>query len=206
MYVAAAGEARLLGVSRQLVGCDWSGACEFQYTGNIGPLLVGAPLLKQFQAIGECLAKRFHLCGLFGVDVVVQQQQVWAIEVNPRYCASVEVLERGLQRNFLETHLAACSRSELPLVGDSRPFRCCGKAVVYARSAVHVTSECLEGLYASRRRADGRPWIADVPSGETRFEKGDPVMTVLAEGPDVWHVLSKLQQNAMSVQDALAEA
>jgi predicted ATP-grasp superfamily ATP-dependent carboligase len=206
MYVAAAGESRLLGVSRQLVGCDWCGARGFQYAGNIGPLPIDDRVLSQYREIGECLADRFQLCGLFGVDVVVREQQVWTIEVNPRYCASVEVFERGLCRNFLDLHLAACIRSELPVVSDPNPSRVCGKAVVYAREAMHVTSRCLDGLHADCNVAAGRTWIADIPYGETDLKKGHPLMTVLAEGADEQQVLSRLQRNALRVYDAIAEA
>ena len=53
---------------------------------------------------------------------------------------------------------------------------------------------------------EGRTWIADIPHGETGLKKGHPVMTVLAEGPDEQQVLSRLQQNATRVYDAMAEA
>ena len=41
------------------------------------------------------LADRFELSGLFGVDFILDGDQVWTLEVNPRYTASVEIVERA---------------------------------------------------------------------------------------------------------------
>ena len=43
--------------------------------------------------MGAALADVFDLCGLFGVDGVVRGNRFWPVEINPRYTASMEVLE-----------------------------------------------------------------------------------------------------------------
>ena len=51
--------------------------------------------------LGTVLAQAFRLVGLFGVDGVLDAERFWPVEVNPRYTASVEVLEgaTGLPAN-----------------------------------------------------------------------------------------------------------
>jgi uncharacterized protein len=76
VYVAAAGRAVLLGVTRQLVGETWTGATGFQYCGSIGPLRLTENCQARFAAIGDVLARTFNLNGLFGVDAIVNEQGV----------------------------------------------------------------------------------------------------------------------------------
>ncbi|MBX7072109.1 MAG: ATP-grasp domain-containing protein [Pirellulales bacterium] len=120
VYLAAGGTARLLGVTRQLVGAnwccvgaaavdrpDWSGT-PFRYCGSIGPLPIDDALRDQFTRIGHCLAAEFDLIGLFGVDAIIRAGEVWPVEVNPRYSASAEVLERAQGVSMIGAHVAAC--------------------------------------------------------------------------------------------------
>ena len=105
-------------------GTTWLGASAFTYAGSIGPLPLETSHGNQFEKIGQCLARRFHLRGLFGVDVVIQDDLVWPVEVNPRYTASIEVLERTTSANFLDWHVAACREGKLP---DQAPVCSAGK-------------------------------------------------------------------------------
>src|SRR5207249_9264748 len=85
--------AAFLEVTRQLVGEPWLHAAPFHYCGSIGPLPLSESLWRKFWRIGTVLAKAFRLRGLFGVDCVLRDGIPWPVEVNPRYPASVEVLE-----------------------------------------------------------------------------------------------------------------
>ena len=151
VYVAAAGRARLLGVTRQLVGPSWTGATGFQYGGSVGPVRLAGPCVEQFRRLGDCLAAAFELVGLFGVDAVVRDDTVWPVEVNPRYPRSSS-LERALTIKAIARHAAACCEGRLidylPIVTDGN--RRCGKAVVYATDEVVVREEF------SRRGTFGR--------------------------------------------------
>src|SRR5262249_25634739 len=61
-------------------------------------------------AIGRLLVKSLGLRGLFGVDFVLEGGRPWVVEVNPRYTASVEILELAGHRSFLREHAAAFDR------------------------------------------------------------------------------------------------
>src|SRR5579864_7744079 len=93
MFVAGQGRASLLGVTHQLIGQPWLHAGTFQYCGSIGPICLEPALEQSFSRLGNALAAGFHLQGLFGVDCVMRDGIPWPVEVNPRYTASVEVLE-----------------------------------------------------------------------------------------------------------------
>ncbi len=85
-----------MGATWQLVGTGWTGAPAFCYAGSVGPVEPQTHLDAQWERIGSTIARRFRLVGLFGVDAILDGHTVWPIEVNPRYPASVEVLERAL--------------------------------------------------------------------------------------------------------------
>ncbi len=87
--------ATLAGITRQWVGRPGS---EFAYVGSVGPWPVSGSESRRIQALGDTLARAFGLVGLFGVDFVLRDGMPWPVEVNPRYTASVEVLELALGR------------------------------------------------------------------------------------------------------------
>ena len=99
--------ARLLAVTRQLIGVPWTGARPL-VLGLNRPCRACADLQDQFQRIGQCLANDFSLRGLFGVDAIVNARGVWPVEVNPRYTASIELIERQRQISLIPWHRAAC--------------------------------------------------------------------------------------------------
>ena len=49
--------------------------------------------MQILQQLGLDLARGCGLRGLFGVDFVLSEGVPWPVEINPRYTASVEVLE-----------------------------------------------------------------------------------------------------------------
>ena len=133
--------AELLGVTRQLIGLDWCGLTEsaahrFRYCGSIGPLRLAPALESRFEQLGNALADAFDLQGLFGVDAILANDEIWPVEVNPRYTASVEILERALGIRSIALHVAACGGDGPPSPPSVQPEderrACCGKAILFA--------------------------------------------------------------------------
>ena len=138
VFVSANGHATLLGITEQLIGARWAGTDGFRYCGSIGPLPLSAVQRNTWQRIGNCLAARFKLIGLWGVDAIVSGDAIYPIEVNPRYTASVEVLKRTLAIEALSYHLHACAAGELPKLDSTQPQTCIGKAIAYAPVELRV--------------------------------------------------------------------
>src|SRR5204863_6682425 len=107
VYVAAEGQARLLGVTRQIIGEPWLRAHGFQYAGSIGPWPVSEVTRTTLVHLGNVLSVQFELTGLFGVDVMLDVERIWTVEVNPRYTASVEIIERCTGVSAIAAHGAA---------------------------------------------------------------------------------------------------
>jgi predicted ATP-grasp superfamily ATP-dependent carboligase len=106
IFLATRGSARLLGVSRQLIGEPWLNTAGFHYCGSVGPVRLPDTTRVTLLSIGETLARAGGLLGLFGIDFVLRDDVPWPVEVNPRYTASVEVHEYATGLPSLALHRA----------------------------------------------------------------------------------------------------
>lgn len=166
----------LLGVSEQLVGECWLNAKPFQYCGSIGPVeLPGAN--NELIQLGELLRVRCGLRGLFGVDFIFHEGRPWLIEVNPRYTASMEVLEHGLKAAFLSPEA----------LGSAKPPRCgttgdvIGKAILFASSRMVIPERVPWAIHTDPFTL---PPYADIPNAGELIDAGWPILTVFARGSD----------------------
>jgi len=186
-YLLAGGTARLLAVSRQLVGRRWCHAGPFAYCGSlaIDPATVGKHVAEQLERLGDVLGGEFGLCGLVGVDLVIdQQRRVHVIEVNPRPTASLELVERATGLSLAAAHLAAFGFR--PPLAEPRPWRgTWGKAVLFAGRPL-VCDEAVAAALLAERPGGAEPadWpiVADIPVAGQTIPAGGPVCTVFASG------------------------
>jgi uncharacterized protein len=188
VFAAAAGRAVPLGVLHQLIGDRAFGADGFRYCGNIlaPPGKTGFEhddaLVVAAAALAEAVADEFGLVGVNGIDFVARDGIPYPIEVNPRWCASMELIERAYGLTVFGAHAGACAGGTLPdfdLAGERRRAGAAfGKAVVFARHDLTV--------------ADTRAWcpgavdaapmhVRDVPRPGTFVRAGRPICTIFAE-------------------------
>jgi len=194
LYLASSSQTTLIGISAQLVGCDWLNAKEFIWCGNVAPVLfsdqdeVHHSLMQQAQQTGSVIAKEFGLRGLFGIDFILenrdQHQTLFPLEVNPRYVASVELFERAYKTPLLNWHIVACESFEQPQQGNSvsaeihqqpfssiQPDEACGKAILYA-----------DRTFAFPLTIEEMPNCADIPPLGRLIQQNEPICTVFATG------------------------
>jgi predicted ATP-grasp superfamily ATP-dependent carboligase len=194
-------------VTEQLIGETWLNAPPFRYAGNVGPVPVAGDLCEALLRIGRALGEQCGLLGLFGVDFILHEGRPWVVEVNPRYPASVEVLELSTGVLTLSLHQMAfdpkvSARSRLavgaPVVG---------KAVLYApqRSVMpaydpsHDFSHILGDEVRAFRHSIG-VHFADIPPPGEAIEWGWPVLTVFAEADDRDRCVAILRERSRQVQ------
>ena len=203
VFVMAGGRSVLLGASRQIVGRDWCLEPPFQYVGSIAPYDMSGPRLESLSSMGKLLAADFGLVGLVGIDFIDDGERFWPIEVNPRYTASVEVLERLSGAHCVAFHAEACDRARLP---DSPPKprsgRYCGKAVVYAQRRC-IAQDRFHELVNNQNGDRLWPRITDVPHRDQVIESGQPVVTVFGETDLPASMNAALRQLASRVLDSL---
>lgn len=177
-FVADGRRAVLLALTRQIVGDPAFGALGFRYCGSVLPLAEDAArlesLAEQAARAARALTEAFALRGACGIDFVVREDAIHVVEVNPRYTASMELVERATGLSIFDAHARAC-RGSLP---DARallhPAPALGKGILFARRKV--------------RLGDTRGWlgrgVSDVPRPGATVPRGGPVCTLFATGPD----------------------
>ena len=194
IFAANGQDAVVLGLSRQLVGDSRFGAQGFRYCGS----LIGSRTTPVFPRQGEILetaaalagdvTREFGLVGLNGIDFIARKGVPYPIEVNPRYSASMELLERGQGPSMFELHVQACSGtlpSELEVRSGIE-----GKAIVFARRDVTL---------GNTEAWVGRQSFGDVPHSGERIPYGRPICTVFARGSDQATCLRRLVRQARGV-------
>jgi uncharacterized protein len=142
----------------------------FRYAGNIMPLAGNAAALEEVVGIAEALTQEYGLRGLNGFDFMLRAGRPVVLEVNPRYCASMELVERASSASLFGLHVAAC-RDQLP-APFAEPPRVWGKAIVYASRTV-ATPDTTMWLEQD---------IRDVPHPGEVIRAGHPICTVIASG------------------------
>lgn len=193
VFVANRRQSVLLGWSRQL-----HAPTAYRYGGNVLPLEASAATLDELRRLAQALTEEFGLVGLNGMDFVLRGRRPVVIEVNPRYSASMELVERATGTVMLALHMAAFDgRLPEPEAAEAAlhpagPAGVHGKAIVYARESVSLR--------------DPPGWIArgvrDVPHAGEVVRKGRPICTVFASGSSLADCLTRLRAEETAVLDA----
>jgi len=208
VFVAGGAGCQLLGVTRQLIGRRWLHAPAFRYCGSVGPLELAVAERCAWERLGTVVARFASLSGLFGIDAIVRDHVPWPVEVNPRYTASIEVLELGLGIRTIELHRYACEGQQAgPLQktiasANSRMSagKTIGKAVWYAPRDLTVPSDGpWEVVIQKPRPLNELPEFADIPLSGQQIAKGRPVVTLFANADSADECERKLREIAESL-------
>ena len=213
--VSHAGTARLWGVSRQLVGCDWCHARPFAYCGSLDlPLPLVPPHIRDaLDRVGNTVATTFAplgLAGLIGIDLVVDPAgNVHVIEMNPRPTASMELIERSTGESLAGVHVAACG-GHVPARSAPGPGTTIwGKAVLFAAHDIVIDAARLTRLQRACLPLTAAettwPVLADIPCVGTAIPEAAPLLTVFAAAADHARLLGRLRHRAAAI-DAVISA
>jgi hypothetical protein len=181
-FAANGNECVVLGITEQLVGLSQFGARGFRYCGNLLPLAelcnpeTSAFVLDQVRRLAAFLTREYGLTGLNGMDFILKGDRVYLAEVNPRYSASMELIEWAYGLPMFHMHLEAALNGKLPkfeLEAVLKKGRFFGKAILFAE----------RDLIAP----DTRPWrtrdIRDVPACGEKLHSRGPICSIFASGP-----------------------
>ena len=199
-----------MGVTEQIIGESWLNAKPFQYAGSIGPLEISPALEQELQRLGEVLRIGCGLRGLFGVDFILQDDRPWLVEVNPRYTASIEVLEYATGLQALAHHRAAfdergcvsapCFESR-HTTGHLRNSARVGKAILFAPKLLVFPDR---GPWIVRTDPRNCPDFADIPAPGEVIEEGWPILTIFAQGDTPDECRQKMHEMTSTVLSSLA--
>jgi predicted ATP-grasp superfamily ATP-dependent carboligase len=198
VYAGEGERVSLVGATCQLVGEPWLHARRFHYCGSIGPLSMEPALRQALERLGAVIASGCWLRGLFGVDFVLRGGAPWPVEVNPRYTASIEIVEYTSGVSALALHRQVFEPTDpAPSIPPARQGRFLGKAILFAREALTFPEEGpWMTVLREPRPVDEVSQFADIPHAGERIEAGRPVLTFFAWGDSPAACRDALQQIA----------
>jgi predicted ATP-grasp superfamily ATP-dependent carboligase len=181
--------AMLLGLSEQ-----WASPGEeapWRYGGAARPANIGAAVANELADAATAIVEALRLVGLNSVDFLVNGDDFWLIEVNPRPGATLDIFDDGGVPLFA-LHVDAC----LGRLPRRAPVFSGGAAaaVVYARRAI-----------ASFPAVEWPAWCADRQPGGTPVAAGAPVCTVRAGGANAAEARRQVGERCAAI-GALVEA
>jgi predicted ATP-grasp superfamily ATP-dependent carboligase len=140
------------------------------------------------------VTRGFGLIGVNGVDLIVQRSRPTPIEVNPRFTAAMELVERRDGMSVFAAHVAGClGRLQDVPTPTARPGAA-GKAIIFARRPVTVGD-----THEWRRDSD----IRDIPPPGTYIGRGSPICSVFAHGDTTAACYAGLTEKAADIYAAL---
>lgn len=179
LFVAGGGRAQVLGFHRQWQ-TQHGGGQDFIFSG-----LLNCPdsEVRDYRILLQLwidkLTAHFHLCGLNGIDFIIDQGQCWFLEINARPPASIAVYPRDLQ--LLQLHIdAVAGRLPGPIITDARSSM--AYQLIYASAPITI--------------ADDFPWpewTFDRPEPGTNFDTNQAICSIIASAHTVDGILQTLQ-------------
>lgn len=201
----------LLGIARQFVGLSRGATQRFHYCGSATPVALSAGCQQTVLRIGQTLASSLGLRGVFGIDLIVNGETPWLVEVNPRWTASMELwdlLRENGSSSIMGWHVARSLRGDCA-VGAALRRRwaqappagsvTAGTEVVFdeavdvttaaARPAIKLIAFSRHDLLVTeklhRQLVSRQDAVGDIPMPGVRIGAGDPLCTLLVRSPEV---------------------
>ncbi len=181
-FVANGHECVVIGLTEQFIGLSQFGARGFHYCGNLLPLhaagdpVTGQAILDQVGRIAALVTREFGLAGVNGMDFVLANGQACLTEVNPRYSASMELVERAYGLSVFDLHVRAVLQGELPEFDLATRL---AKGPFHAKVILYAEKDAVA--------PDTQSWlgrgIRDVPHPGESLARAGPVCTILACEP-----------------------
>jgi predicted ATP-grasp superfamily ATP-dependent carboligase len=186
--VADGRRARAVAVNRQILRGEGESAHGF--AGSVTPF--SHPLAREMIAVAERIAAASGCVGSVGIDFVVGEKP-WAIEINPRFQATLDTVEMAIQKSMFAMHMDAC-RGVIPAAVPA-PRQVAVRRILFAERDMRLNID-LSAL---------APRIADIPWPGTEFEEGHAVVSVFGRGETEAAAYADLERNTAAVRKLIGE-
>lgn len=204
-FVANGEKAVVIGLTRQLIGNHELGGKGYGWCGNILPPPLdddqNRSILESVERMVTLLTRHFGLKGVCGIDFVVSERanerlHPYLVEVNPRYTASMELMEWAYGLNIYTLHIEAFD-GHLPQFSLAEHLNgpSFGKGIVFAHQSILIRKT--DQWWERGRR--------DIPYPGDTIESGHPVCTVFARGDTHDACLENLLRSAASVRREIGD-
>ena len=167
----------------------------FIYMGNILPLTEESILSEtkdlneitsEMNETTEKLAHEFNLKGSNGIDYILNENGLYAIEINARLQGTFECIEKAYGINMLDAHIKACQGE---IINIPKPKAYSYKKIIYSPTRMKYSKIDLDNIY-------------DLPHIGSITEKDQPLLTIIDSNPDFKKLCKKVEYSSEIVNEA----
>jgi uncharacterized protein len=198
-----------------------SHANKFAYRGSCGPIALSCEHVSHLQQFGDLACRESKLFGLWQADFILSNGKLFLLEINPRWSASMDLLDVALNLTLVDMHYASICSSLGKEIYErfsescmytikAQPSSMLGKLIAYADKPLSVTSALSDYWWENRWESNFsrvpsvelKHYFADIPREGTEVAAGDPLLTILASAKCSDTVLETLriaQSNSMLI-------
>ena len=126
------------------------------------------------------------------MDYILNESRVYPLEINPRYTASMEVLELALGQNFITKHMQAFGFKTICENPARTETSVIGKAIYYAPHDVLIPEDAPWVSIEANPRLFST--FADIPRANSAIDKVSPVVTIFAKADSLTEVEVQLKK------------
>jgi predicted ATP-grasp superfamily ATP-dependent carboligase len=163
LFLADGKIARVVGFNQQLLAP--TADMLYRFAGAVGDAVLPIAVQQKFIYAAQRLTAAIGLRGLNSLDAVLEGDNLWVLELNPRLSATFQ-----LYPNLLQAHLQASAGNLVELPKNKMTS---AEFVLYADEQLNIPSDFI-----------WPDWTADIPFTEVNsvaIDKDEPICTVLAE-------------------------
>ncbi|MHA1231006.1 MAG: ATP-grasp domain-containing protein [Candidatus Helarchaeota archaeon] len=156
---------QIISVNEQLIGVEQFGApTPFAYCGNIIPFKTDQHMIEKIKEMAIKLFKKLKLNGINGIDLKLYNNELYFMEINPRFPGTIELLEKLTKFNMIKLHIDACNgKIRCPMIPRNKFGM---KVIIYSKKNITITKSLRKKIYY------------DIPNVGTNIKKGEPILTI----------------------------
>ena len=190
----------------------------YVYRGSYGPIPLSKTNIDKLHRFAAIAGRESGLLGVWQADFLRHEGELTLLEINPRWSASMDLLDLVLDLRLVEKHDASVrgmmTSSAMEQLASrackaslSSPERMLGKLIVYADQPCIIGSSQSEFWWSKKWNMDlscelDRCRFADIPTSGISIPAGSPILTVMASGNARESILIALESAAADVRSS----
>ncbi|WOF15879.1 ATP-grasp domain-containing protein [Methanoplanus sp. FWC-SCC4] len=163
-----------------------NGERAYGFSGAITPFK--HPLKDQIVKTAEKIVSMSGCIGSVGVDFIAGDKEFWAIEINPRFQATMDIVEMSTGINLFKAHINSFNGilpEKMP-----EPVQYAARRVLFAEKDIKVRDD-LKDLFE---------YISDIPHIGTEIEEGSAILSVYGNGQTREEALMSLDKAIIEIR------
>ena len=168
---------------------------DYIYRGSFGPIPISTGLIQDLQCFARLVHNESGILGLWQADFLMHNGELTLLEINPRWTASMDILDLCLELRLVEKHYASISANLTHVEFERISTLACMRAKVQSKAMLHkvIAYACIpftvsqsqsDGWWMNRWKGDlnsvrNRIQFADIPFAGTKIGSANPILTVM---------------------------